>query len=88
MDMLVVVPWTKYGNDRLYVRTAGGYEVDELDRRTGIRKLDGDAWATVFDSAVADFEASLGAPTSQAIESWLEPALRRTVAGSCVEARA
>ena len=63
MEKLVVVRWRKYGNDKLYVRTAGGFKIGELDRRTRIRKLDDDAWAGAFDAAVAEYEARLGAPT-------------------------
>jgi nuclease-like protein len=94
MDKLVVVRWTKYGNDKLYVRTVGGYKVGELDRRTRVRKLDDGAWARAFDAAVAEFEARLGAPASPVTNApspaaeapWVDLALNQP--GQAVRAKA
>jgi hypothetical protein len=94
MDKLVVVRWTKYGNDKLYVRTVGGYKVGELDRHTRVRRLDDSAWARAFDAAVAEFEARLRAPASSitaapspAVEApWTDLALNQP--GAAVRAKA
>jgi hypothetical protein len=59
MESLIVQRWTQAGHDRLYVKTAGGYRVGYLDRPSGARVLEDDAWRGAFDAAIAQFEATI-----------------------------
>lgn len=93
MEALVVQRWTRAGHDRLYVKTTGGYQVGYVDRRSGKRVLEDEAWRGAFDSAVASFESALDVPTlssdatAVALEGpWVDLALNRP--GQAVRAKA
>jgi hypothetical protein len=66
MERLIVHRWTKFDHDRLYVQTAGGYKVGYLDRRTGVRVLDDEAWRAAFESAIAGYRDSPRTATAPA----------------------
>ena len=77
MESLVVARWTKSGHDRLYVKTAGGYQVGYLDRKSGKRVLEDPAWREAFNTAIAGFESTADlpvAPATPATSSRPEPA--------------
>jgi hypothetical protein len=86
MESLIVRRWTRAGEDRLYVKTAGGYTVGYYDRHTGARVLDDEAWCEVFDSAVAAFEISINPPVMATEPPWTDLALN--LPAKCVRARA
>lgn len=86
MDPLVVRHWTRAGEDRLYVKTAGGYDVGYLDRRSGDRVLDDEAWRDAFDLAVATFEVMLRPLEELAEPPWSDLALNLPT--KCVRAHA
>lgn len=93
MEALVVQRWTRSGQDRLYVKTTGGYQVGYVDRRSGRRVLEDEAWRGAFDSAVATFESSLdvpvvtaGAQVARPEGPWVDLALNRP--GQAVRAKA
>jgi hypothetical protein len=68
VQKLLVSHLTKDGQDRLYVATAGGYEVGYLDRRTSERVLEDDAWHAAFDKAIAAFTPGQTGPAT--IAAW------------------
>jgi hypothetical protein len=87
MDPLIVRHWTRAGEDRLYVKTAGGYDVGYLDRRSGDRVLDDEAWRDAFDLAVASFEVMLRPQDEDTTEEpWSDLALHLPT--QCVRAHA
>jgi nuclease-like protein len=86
MDPLIVRHWTRAGEDRLYVKTAGGYDVGYLDRRSGDRVLDDEAWCDAFDLAVATFEVMLRPLEELCEPPWSDLALNLPT--RCVRAHA
>jgi hypothetical protein len=61
--MLVVVPWSMFGTQRLYVNTADGKQVGWVDLKTGRRSLIVPELASAFEIAVSDAD---DAPTGAA----------------------
>ena len=80
--------WTRYGKDRLYVRTTGGYQVGYLDRQSGKRVLEDQAWNAAFEAAIATYEASISLPPTapEPEPPWQDLALNRP--GQAVRAKA
>lgn len=64
--MLTVTRWTRYGHDRLYVKTATGEQVGWVDLRTGVRTIESPELADEFHKVIQTHDASTTPPPASA----------------------
>ena len=65
MDEMTVVPWRRYGHERLYVKLRDGQQVGWYDLKAAQPHLDEPAYAAAFDDAVREWLSARVVPVQR-----------------------